>query len=499
MRIIDDQRRLVEVGRIRLGHQVESRSGKKHPAALEAFRLTSRDRDRISEAAKLYGGTMTRWDNAPSGIPEWEVYTESDRFPVIVPPSAMGFSQSYELWSGGGCKRRCDGTTEYISDQPCLCDPANRECEPHTRLSVMMRDLKGLGVWRVDTTGWYAKLELKGQVETLEFFAGIGKPLPAILRLDRRVIKREGEPVKRFVVPVLDVDVTPGELLMGTVAVAPAAAPPALTPVPDNGSRSSSIADQVAASENLPSRRRASTPAIKATGIAPRTAAQRQPLPPNAWDAAEQDQAAGYGDPAAGGGQESPGQREQRGWDEQLAREQAEREQTEAEAYEAIDRAREAAETTQDQPRMITHGQLTALGTILSKRGYDHTDAGVRARLDFCMVLVRELMPDSPWKDRVLTTSKNLTFDEASALLSYFKREESKANQPAQQPDPPDTGCAEPVEQPVEEPPKDAVDNDSEQAVDDAEEEFYERMEREESANFDAGADADDSGQMSMI
>ena len=270
MPILQLQRRLAEIGRIRLGQQVQSRGGKKHPAALDTFRLTSTDRDRIVEAADLYGGTPTRWDGSPSGRAQWEVITKADKLPVVVPPSAMAFSQSYELWSAGGCQRRCDGVTERIGEQPCLCDPDERLCEIHTRLSVMLRDMRGLGVWRVDTQGFYAAVEIQGAVEIIELAAGRGQMLPATLRLDHREIKRPDDPVKRFVVPVLDIDVSPAQLLMGTIAVTePKQA--ALTPVPA-GDGPASIADQVAAAEDLPSRRRSEP--IKGTGIAPRTALQ---------------------------------------------------------------------------------------------------------------------------------------------------------------------------------------------------------------------------------
>jgi hypothetical protein len=385
MPIIELQRRLAEVGRIRLGRQVESRSGKKHPAALDTFRLTSRDRPRIEEAAKLYGGTVTKWDS-PSGIPEWEVITQADRLPVIVPPSAMAFSQNYELWSGGGCHRRCDGVREQISEQPCLCDPENRQCEIHTRLSVMLRDCKW-GVWRVDTTGYYAAIEIGGSVEVIKLAVGLGHMLPATLRLDQRTIKRPEEGTKRFVVPVLDPDGTPGQLLTGTIGAAEPAAPPALTPVPDSGARPASIADQVAASQNIPSRRRA-TP-IPATGIAPRTAAQ------------------------AGGvsttGHPPPDDDERRYEDQ-------------------MDRAREAQEqaaATQDPPRMVTHSQLTKLGILLAGRGYtNRTDDGKTVMLGFCMNLVRTLMPENPWRNRTITTRKQLTFDEAHTLINHLETEE---------------------------------------------------------------------------
>lgn len=283
--IIDLQRRLAEVGRIRIGQQVASSNGKSRPAKLTTFRLTSADRTRIGHAARLYGGQPGEWE-APSGK-QWEVITEADALSVIVPPGDMAFSQHYELWSGGGCQRRCDGRSESISDGPCLCDPDKRECKIHTRLSVMLRDLPGLGVWRIDTSGYYAALELQGAVEVVQMAAGAGQMLPAKLRLEQRMVKRQGEQVKRFAVPVLDIEVSPAQLLgggaigidgtPGTMAIeAPrqravdGASP--LTPVPESLPEApvASIADQASAVRE--SRRRAQP--IPSTGIKPRTAKQ---------------------------------------------------------------------------------------------------------------------------------------------------------------------------------------------------------------------------------
>lgn len=176
--IIDLQRRLAEIGRIRIGQQVASGNGKRRPAKLTTFRLTSPDRNRIQQAAVLYGGQPTEWE-APAGK-QWEVVTETDALNVICPPSDMAFSQHYELWSGGGCQRRCDGRNESISEGPCQCDPDKRECTIHTRLSVMLRDLPGLGVWRIDTSGYYAAVELQGAVEVVQLAAGRGQMLPAL-------------------------------------------------------------------------------------------------------------------------------------------------------------------------------------------------------------------------------------------------------------------------------------------------------------------------------
>lgn len=221
MSIIDLQRRIMEAGRIRIGQQIPAGNGKTRPAKLDTFRLTSADKVRIDQAATLYGGKVAEW-TAPAGK-QWEVVTEATALDVIVPPSDMAFSQAYEVWSAGGCQRRCNGEFEQISDGPCLCDPENRECEIHTRLSVMLRDLPGLGVWRIDTQGYYAAVELGGAVQVIAAAAGRGVLLPARLMLQQRsVIRRgpDGKPQTRpFAVPVLDVEVTPRELLGGMTGV----------------------------------------------------------------------------------------------------------------------------------------------------------------------------------------------------------------------------------------------------------------------------------------
>ncbi|MGV0793053.1 recombination directionality factor [Mycolicibacterium sp. XJ1819] len=286
--IIDLQRRIAEIGRIRIGQQVAANNGKKRPTKLTTFRLTSADRTRIQQAAMLYGGQPQEWD-APAGK-QWEVITETDALNVVVPPSDMAFSQHYELWSGGGCQRRCNGQFESISDGPCVCDPDKRECAIHTRLSVMLRDLPGLGVWRIDTSGYYAAVELQGAVEVVQMAAGAGQMLPAKMRLDQRMIKRPGAATKRFAVPVLDIEVSPAQLLAGgavtmidstpgTIAIE---APPKvvdgsapLTPVPETvpEAPTASVKEQAAAKK--PRRPRANAQqSIPATGLKPRTAAE---------------------------------------------------------------------------------------------------------------------------------------------------------------------------------------------------------------------------------
>jgi hypothetical protein len=222
MPIIELQRRMRELGRIRTGQQVKS-NGRNRPAKLETFRLTSPSRPLIDAAAEAYGGTVKAWNG------EWELITETDALDVVIPPG-QSISQWYEMWSGGGCQRRCDGRVNVLTDGPCLCpaDPAERRelaktgeaCKPTTRLNVMLPAIPDLGVWRLESHGYYAATELAGTVDVIE---AAGRMLPARLRLEQREVKRPGQPTNHFAVPVLELpsvriaDIVSGELPAGPV------------------------------------------------------------------------------------------------------------------------------------------------------------------------------------------------------------------------------------------------------------------------------------------
>jgi len=226
--IIDIQRQLVELGRIRIGDQVEYRDqgGKtKHrPRKLETFRLTSQRADLISEAARLYGGDPVAWGD------QWEVVIKSETLPIMLPPGEA-LSQWYELWSGGGCQRRCDGARQVLIDAPCACpaDKAERAvlaargeaCKPTTRVNLILPELPGLGVWRLESHGYYAAVELAGAAEYLSMATSLGHRIPAHLRIVQRSVRRptigrDGKPsvqTRSFTVPTIDIDVRPIELL----------------------------------------------------------------------------------------------------------------------------------------------------------------------------------------------------------------------------------------------------------------------------------------------
>jgi hypothetical protein len=226
------QKRMMELGRVRLGEK----GSRGEPRKLTTFRFTSASRALLEAVAVKYGGKVREWKNAPDeGY--FEVTTEAAELEIVFPPifadtdgkPTVPFSQWMELWSGGGCQRRCDGEMEALSGKPCLCDPDKRNCQPTTRISFMLPDIPGLGVWRVESKGWNAAAETPSAVGVLVRAATEGKFIPAVLRLEQRTSKSEGQ-TRRFVVPTIDIPgATLNELVAGEVPLAinaPTPSPP---------------------------------------------------------------------------------------------------------------------------------------------------------------------------------------------------------------------------------------------------------------------------------
>jgi hypothetical protein len=216
MPIIDLQRRMRQLGEIRIGHVVATgktrRDGKPgtRPAKLNHFRFTSPSRAILAEVAALYGGEVKPWTPANGGPAEFEVYSTTNRLPVLIPPQDA-VSQWYELYAGSKCQRRCDGVTEHKKDRPCICDPENRECKITTRVNVMLRDVPALGQWLLITKGYYAATELPPAAELL---AQAGGYVAGWLGMEEKLVQRDEGPA-RFMVPTLDVKITPAALMAG--------------------------------------------------------------------------------------------------------------------------------------------------------------------------------------------------------------------------------------------------------------------------------------------
>lgn len=251
MAVLDIQRRGQQIGRIRIGQQVavikDGRdTGKTRPARLDTFRITTGSRSEADAIAALYGGEVREWRG------EFEVITTKSEIGVTVPPRDEVISQWYEMWTAGGCVRRCDSQREQISGGQCLCphaeDPSDpdetaraalqraqmakqsppKACKLVTRVNVMIPDLPGLGVFRLDTHSYYAATEIGDTAHLMQAARERGVFLPAILRIEHRQRVANGE-TKKFPVVVLEVLTTFRDLATGAIEQAGIAAqlPPA--------------------------------------------------------------------------------------------------------------------------------------------------------------------------------------------------------------------------------------------------------------------------------
>ncbi|MEU8968074.1 hypothetical protein AB0D11_02160 [Streptomyces monashensis] len=225
MPIIDLQRRMRQLGEIRIGRVVDTgrvsqKTGKPilRPAKLDKFRFTSPSKEILTEVATLYGGEVQPWTPANGGPSEYEVYSQANRLPVLIPPRDA-VSQWYELYQGSKCVRRCDGQTEQKKDRPCICDPDDRQCSITTRVNVMLRDVPALGQWLLISKGFYAAVTLPPAAELL---AQAGGYVAGWLGMEEKLVQRDEGPA-RFMVPTLDVEITPAALMAGNITGAPAA------------------------------------------------------------------------------------------------------------------------------------------------------------------------------------------------------------------------------------------------------------------------------------
>ncbi|MBQ1122595.1 hypothetical protein KBY19_21145 [Streptomyces sp. B15] len=195
------KRQAAELGRIRTGTTEPSKNGKTRPARSSTFILTSHSRPYIEAAAALYGGDVEEWTPQGQRVAQWRVVTRTSELRAVL-PTGDPLSQSYEMWSGGGCARRCDGQTEQLTRRPCLClaefgedwylrDP-DEVCRPTTRINVMLPDLPDVGVWRLETHSYYAADVMAGVVDTV-LQATDGKSfMPVRMWIEQRTRKAGG-------------------------------------------------------------------------------------------------------------------------------------------------------------------------------------------------------------------------------------------------------------------------------------------------------------------
>lgn len=230
--------RIREQGRLRMGVKTG-----KAMKALKHWRFTSPERAPLDQLAVIYGGEVKPWSDpkAGQGPDQFELLSTSSQIRVFIPPN--GLSTWYELWSGGGVKRRCDGAMCQIDGDPqrlapCLCiENQHMECKPKTRLAVVLPEVRPFGgVWRLDTGSWNAADEMAAMERLLDQLQVQGL-VEAQLLIEPRSRMVQGRK-KNYVVPVIlissSADLALGAAQDGRMLIEGAEQPalPAPTPTP---------------------------------------------------------------------------------------------------------------------------------------------------------------------------------------------------------------------------------------------------------------------------
>lgn len=228
-RLRNIQARAAEHGRLRTGY-----TDGKRPMRSATWVVTSHSEEHVRTAAGLWGGEPEQWSPLNSTISQWRVITKASSIEAVITPGDP-LNQYNEMWSAGGCQRRCDGETELLTRQACLCarqfgedwhtQPKGRVCSTTSRFNVMLPDISGMGMWRAETHSFYAAQEWGGMVDMVLAGTDGRGFVPVTLRIEPRQVIREGK-TKKFPVVVVELrGVTPRQALAGPMNAATALDP----------------------------------------------------------------------------------------------------------------------------------------------------------------------------------------------------------------------------------------------------------------------------------
>lgn len=188
--LADIAKRMPVIGKLKSGIHDGRR-----PKAIDTWRLTTSSREYADDFANTYGGTVEPFTNQRSPH-KWQVTSEATEVNIVL-LGDKGYSIAYELWSGGGCQRRCDGVTAEVIDTTgpdtveytptnCICDRKGElECSLKSRLTFVLPDLPFRGGLVYESGSKNFAEESQGMLEMIQHLqaAGINR---GVLRLEQR-------------------------------------------------------------------------------------------------------------------------------------------------------------------------------------------------------------------------------------------------------------------------------------------------------------------------
>ena len=195
---------------------------------IDTFRFTSSHKKALDQLATIYGGTVRPWKDPKVAAGKYELKTTATSIEIMVKEDAL--NMQYELWTGGGCTRRCDGEMAEVpvkgpeptlQEVPCICRRTGQaDCKMKLRMNVSLPDVDFYGMWRLETSSANAAIELPGMFDMITQLSQKGQMIRAHLNLEQRTSTVDGKK-KNYVVPTLSMAATPNEILAGMAQVRP--------------------------------------------------------------------------------------------------------------------------------------------------------------------------------------------------------------------------------------------------------------------------------------
>lgn len=215
----DLSRRIPLVGKLKAGVYKSGR-----PQAIDTWRLTTSSREFAADFADIYGGTVEPMTNKNSPH-KWEVISEASEISIAL-LGENGYSVQYELWSGGGCQRRCDGVTAEViqttgpddveyAPTNCICDAKQElECSLKSRLTMILPDLPFRGGVVYETGSKNFAEESQGMLALLAQMQASG-----VTRGKLRLEQRRSSGNRKYTIAVVGVEQSPEAIVSGMAGI----------------------------------------------------------------------------------------------------------------------------------------------------------------------------------------------------------------------------------------------------------------------------------------
>ena len=216
-------RRLPRLGKIRLGIKKTSAKGAEYPVEIDYFKLDPQtpseleNKNLIDEFHRLYG-------EKPKQI--------KVMFPILDPN--IFFPQFYKRYGYGVLKCKGDGeeadciSKEFAEGLKVLCDNEmggvrvtclgkdckyykDKKCSETASLSFLLPELKGAGVWEINTGSFHSIVNINSCLEYVRAVAGRVHMIPLTLERREQEIQYEGKKSKHYILHI-NMDVTLLEL-----------------------------------------------------------------------------------------------------------------------------------------------------------------------------------------------------------------------------------------------------------------------------------------------